>query len=263
VLPSYADDLDLQALVQVVFAPEPLFPGLPCKQPEDPTLVRQLLDHAPRPGQIGIDDLDRPLRADEVAEIWGTPMEGPDTRRAWLRRADEVARAWGKPLFGPGGLLPDATLEEVTEPGTAGAGQPDEVDTLLTHIATAAIDNPAAAGERLADWIGREPTPTGEARLHQLAHVVPRLLANALVRGNEVTRPDMNGPGATIPPATPDLAAMHAVAWHLASDPAAADALVDAFASRHNGMRGLWDIGFAALQLLTQELRDQRHDTGS
>jgi hypothetical protein len=109
--PSAADDHDIQVLVQAVFAPEPLFPGLPCLPPEDPKLVRQLLDRAPRPAAIGVDDWARPLRADEVAEIWGTPMEGPDTRAGWLRRADEVARAWGKPLFGPGGLLPDSTPE--------------------------------------------------------------------------------------------------------------------------------------------------------
>jgi hypothetical protein len=68
--------------------------------------VQYLLDAAPRPGQVGVDDWTRPLRADEIAEIWNTPMEGPDTRLGWLRRADEIARAWGTPLFGPGGLLP-------------------------------------------------------------------------------------------------------------------------------------------------------------
>lgn len=113
VRPSYADDLQIQSLVQAVFAPQPLFPGWPAHQPEDPELVRQLLDRAPQPEAIGVDDWSRPLRADEIAEIWGTPMEGPDTRLGWLRRADEIARAWGKPLFGPGGLLPDTTLDEL------------------------------------------------------------------------------------------------------------------------------------------------------
>jgi hypothetical protein len=114
VRPSDDDDQNIQALVQAVFAPKPLFPDLPARQPEDPTLVRQLLDHAPRPEAVGVDDWNRPLRADELAEIWGAPMEGPDTRAGWLRRADEIARAWGKPLFGPGGLLPDTTLEDAS-----------------------------------------------------------------------------------------------------------------------------------------------------
>jgi hypothetical protein len=75
-------------------------------------LVQRLLDEAPRPEQVGVDDWNRPLRADEVAEIWGAPMEGPDTRRRWLLRADEIARAWGRPLFGPGGVLSDMTLDD-------------------------------------------------------------------------------------------------------------------------------------------------------
>jgi hypothetical protein len=112
VRPSYPDDLRIQELVRVVFAPEPMFPGMSTLPPEDPALVQQLLDEAPRPEQIGVDDWNRRLRADEVAEIWGAPMEGPDTRLGWLRRADEIARAWGKPLFGPGGVLPDTTLDD-------------------------------------------------------------------------------------------------------------------------------------------------------
>lgn len=46
-----------------------------------------------------------PLQADEVAEIWGAPMEGPDVREQWLARADEIARAWGRGLYGHGGGL--------------------------------------------------------------------------------------------------------------------------------------------------------------
>jgi hypothetical protein len=111
VRPSLPDDSDIQALVAIIFAPEPMFPGWPCREPQDPALVQQLLDRAPRPEAIGVNDWSRPLRADEVAEIWGAPMEGPDTRREWLRRADEVCRAWGRPLFGPGGLLPDKTVD--------------------------------------------------------------------------------------------------------------------------------------------------------
>uniref|UniRef100_UPI003F498A2C hypothetical protein n=1 Tax=Amycolatopsis sp. CA-290885 TaxID=3239925 RepID=UPI003F498A2C len=112
VRPSPADDLRIQFLVSVVFDPQPLFPGWPCRPPEDPGLVQYVLDEAPRPEAIGVDDWNRRLRADEIAEIWGEPMEGPDTRLGWLRRADEIARAWGRPLFGPGGVLPDTTLDE-------------------------------------------------------------------------------------------------------------------------------------------------------
>jgi len=106
VRPARADDELIQQLVATIFEP-----SAPWKS-EDPRLVQQLLDRAPQPNQIGVDDWDRPLRADEIAEIWGAPMEGPDTRFGWLRRADEICRAWGKPLVGPGGLRPDLTLPD-------------------------------------------------------------------------------------------------------------------------------------------------------
>lgn len=115
--PNIADDHRIRTLVEAVFDPKPLFEGLPVREPGDETLIRQLIDHAPRPEAVGRDDWHRPLRADEVAEIWGEPLEGPDTRLDWLRRADEVARAWGTPLFGPGGLLPDTTVETAARPG--------------------------------------------------------------------------------------------------------------------------------------------------
>lgn len=117
VLPSHADDLQIQSLVQAVFAPQPLFPNLPGYQPCDPVLVRQLVDHAPQTDRTGQDDWNRPLRADEVAEIWGEPMEGDplDVRISWLRRADEVCRAWGRPLAGLGGLAPEMTLPPATD----------------------------------------------------------------------------------------------------------------------------------------------------
>jgi hypothetical protein len=76
--------------------------------------VQQLLDKAPQPHRVEVDDWNRGLRANEIAEIWGAPMEGPDVRLGWLRRADEIARAWGKPLVGPGGLLPGKTLLDLT-----------------------------------------------------------------------------------------------------------------------------------------------------
>lgn len=136
--------------------------------------------------------------------------------------------------------------------------QRDEVADTLIGIATQAIDHPSAAGERLADWIGRTPSPAGEARMQQLAHLGPRLVADALLRGGWAT-PDLYAPSRTdIPPA--QLAAIRAVARHLAGEANIADALVDAFTARH-GLQGLWDIGVAALRLLSDELRDQRHDT--
>jgi hypothetical protein len=115
VLPNRADDMQVEQLVRVVFQPQPMFPGQPCHDPCDPVLVQQLLNHAPQTDRTGVDDWDRPLRADEIAEIWGAPMEGDplDVRIAWLRRADELCRAWGKPLAGPDGLRPNLTL-----PGT-------------------------------------------------------------------------------------------------------------------------------------------------
>jgi hypothetical protein len=98
VLPNPADDLLVRGLVDVVFAPSD---GTP---PFAPQLVQQLLDRAPRPPeQTGVDDWNRPLRADEVAAIYGEPMTV--TREQWLARADEVAAAWGRPLLGVGGLL--------------------------------------------------------------------------------------------------------------------------------------------------------------
>lgn len=105
VLPSEADDMNIRFLVETIFAPT-------YGQPEDPQLVQQLLDRAPQPDQVGAGDWDRPLRADEVTEVWGAPMEGPGTRENWLRRADEICRAWGRPLFGPGGLLPGDSARE-------------------------------------------------------------------------------------------------------------------------------------------------------
>jgi hypothetical protein len=106
VLPSDADDRELRTHVQVVFAPSPPW------RPFDPQLIQQLMDFAPQPDQIGVNDMGRALRADEHAQVWGTPMEGPDIRRRWLERADEVCRAWGAPLFGPRSLI-GRTLDDV------------------------------------------------------------------------------------------------------------------------------------------------------
>lgn len=114
VRPSRADDLMIERLVQAIFAPTSSTGWQPC----DPRLVQQLLDRAPQPDQLGVDDWNRGLRADEIAEVWGAPMEGPDTRGQWLRRADEIARAWGQTLFGPNGLRPDITLGDDPPPAT-------------------------------------------------------------------------------------------------------------------------------------------------
>ncbi|MGI5507385.1 hypothetical protein [Lentzea sp. CA-135723] len=112
---SEPEDYELQRRIAAIFAPEPLFPDLPSPTPEAREAALRLLEYAPQPGRIGVDDWDRPLRADEHAEIWGAPMEGVNTRREWLVRADEICRAWGRPLCGPGGLLPDRTLDEASE----------------------------------------------------------------------------------------------------------------------------------------------------
>lgn len=131
-------------------------------------------------------------------------------------------------------------------------------EAVMTRIATMAIDDPATAGEQLADWIGREPSRAGEARMQQLAHVAPRLVADALLRGGWA-QPDVYGPSRTDVPAA-QLTAVRAVARHLAHESDTADALVDAYVARH-GLQGLWDIGVAGLRLLSDELSDQRHDT--
>jgi hypothetical protein len=112
VLPSRVDDEEVQHLVRVLFAPTS--PGL---EPCAPVLIQQLLRAAPQTDRTGVDDWNRPLRADEMAEIWGTPMEGDplDVRIAWLRRADELCRAWGWSLVGPEGLAPDLTLPALGE----------------------------------------------------------------------------------------------------------------------------------------------------
>lgn len=119
VLPGRADDMRVEQLVQVIFQPEPMFPGWPCSEPLDPQLVQQLLDYAPQTDKTGIDDWNRSLRADEIAAIYGETMEGDplDVRINWLRRADELCRAWGVPLAGAGGLVPDMTLPAPAEEG--------------------------------------------------------------------------------------------------------------------------------------------------
>jgi len=61
--------------------------------------LQRLLDRAPRPALLGVDDWGRRTRADEDAVIWGIK---PPQRRPWLERADVIAAAWGLPLFGPG-----------------------------------------------------------------------------------------------------------------------------------------------------------------
>lgn len=90
-LRSVADDKLIQRLVEAIFDPRPLFPGLPTLTPCADILIDQLLAYAPRPR---------------------TGMEGPDTRGPWLRRADELCSAWDRHLLGPGGLRPNVTLAD-------------------------------------------------------------------------------------------------------------------------------------------------------
>ena len=101
-LPDHDDTL-VRTLVDQVFQ------GSDGAQPLDPRLVRQLLHHAPDREFLGAHDMNRGLRADEIAAIFGVT---PPTRRHWLLRADEIARAWGRPLLGNDGLVqalgPDA-----------------------------------------------------------------------------------------------------------------------------------------------------------
>lgn len=97
-------DQEILSLVEVLFAPTDK-----AYEPLDRALVRQLLDYAPRPDQLGVKDWDRKLRADEVAAVHG--QEYTISRDAWLRRADEACRAWGRPLLGEGGLVEEYGLD--------------------------------------------------------------------------------------------------------------------------------------------------------
>jgi hypothetical protein len=135
--------------------------------------------------------------------------------------------------------------------------QQDLVESTLTSIATAAIDNPSVADERLADWIGCTPNHAGEARMRQLAHHAPRLVADALQRAGRAQSyggDDVRQALGDLPAA--ELAAFRAVTRHIAGEADAADGIIDAFVAPR-GMQGLWDVGTAGLRLFTEELRDQ------
>ncbi|MEO6087752.1 MAG: hypothetical protein ABIQ18_32035 [Umezawaea sp.] len=101
VLPDRGDDVHVRTLVDHMFMGGP---GALGTHPRlHPRLVRQLLDRAPDPEFLGVEDwAPRALRVDEVAAIYGRT---PPTRDAWLLRADEISRAWGRGLLGPGGLV--------------------------------------------------------------------------------------------------------------------------------------------------------------
>jgi hypothetical protein len=138
--------------------------------------------------------------------------------------------------------------------------QDDAVTARLRGFAVLAVDDPAAAGERLADWAGRRPSPAGEARLRQMARLAPRLLAD------EIARAGWGGPDGLwvprLPTSTlpPEIAAVtQAVTRHLNGEHDVAEQILDAYTAPR-GLAGLWDIGTAALRLLTAELRDQRTD---
>ncbi len=137
-----------------------------------------------------------------------------------------------------------------------------EVEKLLRHIASVAVDDPVAADALLWDWIGHTPTPAGEVRMRDLALLAPRLVADEVNRAGwggqggdmwALTRPL----GEELPPAVE--AASQAVIRHLNGEPDVADEIVDAYAGPR-GVAGLWDVGTASLRLLAAELRDQRSD---
>jgi hypothetical protein len=133
-------------------------------------------------------------------------------------------------------------------------------ESTLTSIATEAIDSPRGADERLADWIGRTPSPAGEDRMRQLAHLAPRLIADALQRaGRAKSYGDVDAREALTDVPAAELTAIRAVTRHLAGEADIADDIIDAFVAPR-GVQGLWDVGAAGLRLLTEELRDQRDD---
>ncbi|MDS0140605.1 MULTISPECIES: hypothetical protein [unclassified Amycolatopsis] len=133
----------------------------------------------------------------------------------------------------------------------------EDVDAILTDFASEAVIDPATAGQRLADWIGG-PSAAGKAKLQQLAYAGPRLVAEAYLRGGaepgqyEVTRDLVDEI-----PSPAHGTAIQAVVLHLNRRPLDADALIARFTDS-TGLKGQWDVGVAALQLLTAELRDQR-----
>ncbi|WP_410570472.1 hypothetical protein [Amycolatopsis sp. cmx-4-61] len=154
--------------------------------------------------------------------------------------------------------------EQVLRPAPGRKGgmneQQDPAESTLTSIATEAIDNASAADDRLADWIGRTPSPASEARMRQLAHQAPRLVADALRRSGRAQAygdKDVRAALTDLPAAA--LAAIRAITRHIAGEADAADGTIDAFVAPR-GVQGLWDVGAAGLRLLTEELRDQRKD---
>lgn len=130
----------------------------------------------------------------------------------------------------------------------------------LRRFAVLAVDDPAAAGTRLADWIGRHPSPAGEARLRQMARLAPRLLADEIARAGWGGPVDLWIPRQSPATLPADIAALtQAVTRHLNGDHDVAQEIVDAYTAPR-GLTGLWEIGTAALRLLTAELHDQRSD---
>lgn len=138
--------------------------------------------------------------------------------------------------------------------------QDDVVITRLHGFAALAVDDPAAAGEQLADWAGRRPSPAGEARLRQMARLAPRLLADEIARAGWGESGDLWVPRLSSSTLPPEIAAVtQAVARHLNGEHDVAEEILGAYTAPR-GLAGLWTVGTAALRLLTAELRDQRLD---
>jgi hypothetical protein len=139
-------------------------------------------------------------------------------------------------------------------------GQDDAVTARLRGFAAQAVDDPAAAGEHLADWAGRRPSPAGEARLRQMARLAPRLLADEIARAGWAGPDGMWVPRLATDTLPPEIAAVtQAVTRHLNDEHDIAEQIIDAYTAPR-GLAGLWTIGTTALRLLTAELRDQRTD---
>lgn len=136
--------------------------------------------------------------------------------------------------------------------------QDDAVTDRLRRFAALAVDDPSAAGEQLADWIGRSPSPAGETRMRQMARLAPRLLADEIARAGWGGPGDLWVPRQALDTLPADVAAItQAVTRHLNGEHDVAEQILHAYTAPR-GLTGLWDIGTAALRLLTAELRDQR-----
>ena len=137
------------------------------------------------------------------------------------------------------------------------------VVTTLRDMALLVVDDNVAAGELLADWVGRRPSLAGEVRLRILAELGPKLVADAVNQAGWGDPGDLWTPkrprGERLPLAVETV--VQAVVRHLNGEADAAKDIVAAYVASH-GLQGMWDLGTAALRLLATEMRDQRRDAG-